>query len=80
MKKFALSALLVFATIATVAVIGAPAQASNNSGQGCLDPKNPRSFEASMKTRGEGTITTKDGRPLCSDATMVMQSFNVPDT
>lgn len=79
MKRIMILTLLVLATIVSTTLSGQVAQAKNNSGD-CLDPKDPRSFTATISTRTSGTIATKGGRPLCSDATMVMQSFNIPET
>lgn len=79
MKKLIISAI----AISFVAIVGAflstNVNAGTNSG-GCLDPNDPRSFDASITTRSTGTIWTRDGRPLCSDAKMTLASMNVPDT
>ncbi len=79
MKKGIVSTLLVLATVVSTVLVSQAAQAKSGSSD-CLDPKNPRSFTATISTRTSGTITTKGGQPLCGDATMVMQSFDVPDT
>lgn len=79
MKKSIFMTLFVLIAMVSVTIIGQVVQAKSSSSQ-CLDPKNPRSFSASMQTRNSGTITTINGQQLCGDATMVMQSFNVPDT
>lgn len=80
MRNYATLALAV-TTVAAGAVLAfsAPALARSDSSS-CLDPSDPRSYEAEIPNRNGGTITTKDGRPLCSDGDMVLQSFNVPDT
>lgn len=53
------------------------ADASNSSG--CLDGSQFYNFRTSF-TRGTGTITTADGRPLCADTKLVLESFTLPDT
>lgn len=74
-----------FATIAIVATAVAGLFMSSPVAQAhgqdsCLDPTDPRSFAATIPARGSGTITTANGKPLCSDATLTIASYNVPDT
>ena len=79
MKRFIFPVVAIVAMAITGIIASSPVGATRNSSS-CLDPKNPRSFEASIKSRSSGTITTKDGRPLCSDAEMTLASMSVPDT
>lgn len=72
-------ALAAIATIATVAIAGTAVQAHGTQTGSCLDPKSPDSFEASF-TRGTGTIETVDGKALCADSELYLQSFKLPAT
>lgn len=72
--------LVAVATVASLAVMTPVAYATSGQQNKCLDPSDPRSYEASIKVRGTGTITTADGRPLCSDGKMTFASYNVPDS
>lgn len=53
------------------------AQSGNNSQ--CLDGSKASSYVASF-TRGTGTISTKDGKAICSDSKVVLESFTLPST
>ena len=72
-------ALAAIATIATVAIASTAVNAHGTQTGSCLDPKSTDSFEASF-TRGTGTIKTADGKALCGDAQLFLQSFKLPDT
>lgn len=63
-------------TIFGASTAGADARSASAS---CADEKNLLTYQASV-TRGTGTISIRDGRPLCNDAELVLESFNVPDT
>jgi len=75
--KISRFAVLVGALIATF-VGGNSAFATNNTS--CLDPKKFDSYKLITMERGAGAITTRDGKPLCSDGNLVYQSFNLPAT
>lgn len=79
MKRFIFPVVAIVAMAVTGIIASSPVSATRNSSS-CLDPKSLRSFEASIKNRSSGTITTKDGRPLCSDVEMTLASMSVPDT
>lgn len=53
--------------------------ASSNQESGCLSPTAASSYNDSFE-RGTGTISTVHGRPLCSAASLVLESFSVPST
>ncbi len=80
MKIISASRLLVLAgTLAAMFLGGSHAFATNNS-SACLDPTQLSSYKMIALDRGYGEITTKDGKPLCSDGNLVYESFNLPDT
>ncbi len=71
---------LVAVAVAVAGVFAGTYTPAEATGSRCLDPNNQSSYEAGIPTRNRGTISTRDGRPLCSDGTLVFQSFNIPDT
>lgn len=75
--KLILPALTVVAASLTLALAGTPTHATEQSN--CLDPKSTDSFTATF-TRGTGTIATKNGKALCADAQLYLESFQLPDT
>jgi PKD repeat protein len=55
------------------------ASATSSPVSGCLSPTSASSFVTSF-TRDSGTVSTKNGSPLCQPATLVLESFTVPST
>lgn len=74
----------IFAGIVAAAIFAAPSSTANALSSGaCLDGNDLDSYSTTFtrySTHGTGTITTKEGRPLCGDTKIVLQSFNVPET
>lgn len=73
--KLSLSVAVFAVTFAMLSQASAGAR-SNTS---CLDPAKASSYVTSL-TRGTGTLSLRDNKPLCEEANLVLQSFNVPDT
>lgn len=55
--------------------LSASASATTN----CLNGSDHNSYKATY-TRGTGTITTKNGTPICKDSTLVLSSFTLAST
>lgn len=70
------STITLTAIIALATSVSASAWSDNES---CLDPKNLDNYSVSF-TRGTGTISLKDNKPLCEDAELYLQSFQLPDS
>lgn len=68
-------------TVAILASASLPgvAFANNNSTNNCLSATDPGSYVASF-TRDSGTIATKNGLPLCSNVTLTLENFTMPDS
>jgi hypothetical protein len=69
--------------VSSVAVLGIALSlgisASASATTNCLDGTNRASYKATY-TRGTGTITTKNGTPICKDSTLVLSSFTLAST
>lgn len=71
---------ILIAGMATAAIFAVSASTVNASAsQDCLDAKDTDNYKTSL-TRGSGTISTVDGKPLCESADLYLQSFQLPDT
>lgn len=78
MNIIKLSRFFVLAGALTAAVISGSSVSATNNNSNCLDPNKLSSYKVITLERNKGSITTKDGKPLCSDGNLVYQSFNMP--
>lgn len=69
-------ALLALLTLVGIGCLSNQASATAND---CIDGNDKYSYTVSF-TRGSGTITTKNGRPLCQSTKVTLQSFTMPAT
>lgn len=67
------------ATVAALSIVLVPYTAVACEPNDCLDPNDKASYVGTL-SRGTGTIATRDGKPLCSDGHVTLQSFTMPKT
>lgn len=81
MFKKVTSVLLSAAAIAAFATVSTGTASATSYGEdACIDGKNRTNFTAQWDGYGKVTVTTKDGKAICEDATVYFSAFVMPDT